>query len=459
MSVKASIRFLRFGEIKLIQSVHFDGEELPRFFSPPDQLVCRHPACINKIVPFKKFTNKRFTIPFEDFKLFYQSRSTLTESDYRARFSTPSPSATILYNKHSETCSICRHWHARKPQLNKRKKLSDNDKLQLALRIGKNYSLRNLAKHFKTTETTILQFKRKLLANKITHKRPKTHRKTSSLTAYQQSQIVQEVCRNEFVTSTELKIIFKLSCDSSTIRKFLKSVDLSSFKADERLLISSRNLDLQRRFIELLRFASQSDFDNVIFCDEKTLTNSIIGPVRVRRARRPRHFRRNLRNHRFQIRRNPLTCTKVNLFGFVTRQSVGETFVIPDKVNSAKFISIFEKDILPSIIARASPGFILLLDNATYHTSNLTFEYFHRINLKVLIYPPQFPQLNIIENLWSVLQKRVNKLHFTEGIVNRKEDLAKRSFQAWNSIEDSIVTNLYNSIPSRLLELRRELYH
>ena len=369
------------------------------------------------------------------------------------------PSITKLYNHHSEHCPSCRHWHVRKPQLNKRKKLSETDKLQLALRIGKDYSIRNLSKAFKTSVTTISRFKRKLLSNKIIHKRPQVPRKASSLTTYQQSRILQEVRRNEFITSTELKIILNLTCNSSTIRRFLNSNDFSSFRADERLLIHPRNVLLQLRFIELLRYAQQTDYDSLLFCDEKTLTNTVIGPVRVWRRRRPRNYRKTNRiiSNRFRIRRNPLTCVKVNLFGFVTRQGVGEIFVLPDKVDSIKFISIFEHNILPSIIARASPRFVLVLDNAKYHTSNLTLEYFHRINLKVLIFPPQFPQLNIIENIWHILQVRVNKLTFREGIVNSKDQLAKRAFKAWNSIENPILANLYNSIPKRLLDMTSEL--
>ena len=53
-------------------------------------------------------------------------------------------------------------------------------------------------------------------------------------------------------------------------------------------------------------------------------------------------------------------------------------------------------------------------------------------------WPPQSPDLNVIENLWSILKQEVLKEH--PKVTQRK----------WYAISNGVITNLYQSIPRRL---------
>jgi hypothetical protein len=57
---------------------------------------------------------------------------------------------------------------------------------------------------------------------------------------------------------------------------------------------------------------------------------------------------------------------------------------------------------------------------------------------------------NIIENCWSIMQKRVNQLIFNYGQPKNDHQLFRYALIAWKSISLEIVKNLYNSMPKRI---------
>jgi transposase len=46
-------------------------------------------------------------------------------------------------------------------------------------------------------------------------------------------------------------------------------------------------------------------------------------------------------------------------------------------------------------------------DNALPHTAKKTLAFLRKEKVKVLELPPQSPDLNLIENLWGIMKKRL----------------------------------------------------
>lgn len=128
-------------------------------------------------------------------------------------------------------------------------------------------------------------------------------------------------------------------------------------------------------------------------------------------------------------------------------------YIFNDKTNSSNYINYLNNSVFPSVIDRIGDQFIWQHDNCGFASSNLALEYYQRINLNALAWPPNSPDLNIIKNIWSLLQKRVNKLIFNFGLPADKHQLASYAFSAWYTIPNYVIRSLYNSMPSRIAKI------
>jgi transposase len=87
-------------------------------------------------------------------------------------------------------------------------------------------------------------------------------------------------------------------------------------------------------------------------------------------------------------------------------------------------------------------------DNAPCHKAQSTMQFFEDNDVHVLEWPPYSPDLNPIENLWSVLKRKV---HCSPH--HSRESVVQAAHQAWN--EDNIPYTCHQlamSMPSRILQ-------
>ena len=84
-------------------------------------------------------------------------------------------------------------------------------------------------------------------------------------------------------------------------------------------------------------------------------------------------------------------------------------------------------------------------DNAPPHTARLTRDMLEEHNIGVLDWPAMSPDLNLIENIWSILKQAVER----RGPTN-VGDLKKFILEEWNNIPSQIFVNLYASIRTRI---------
>ena len=83
----------------------------------------------------------------------------------------------------------------------------------------------------------------------------------------------------------------------------------------------------------------------------------------------------------------------------------------------------------------------------------------YREGITLAEWPPYSPDLNPIENLWSILKQRICE-RYPELVVLKKSAAAKNRLieaakEVWDELEDDLFENLLNSMPRRLQALRR----
>ena len=87
----------------------------------------------------------------------------------------------------------------------------------------------------------------------------------------------------------------------------------------------------------------------------------------------------------------------------------------------------------------------LLQDGAPCHTSAQTLDYIRNYIDLVENWPPNSPDLNVIENLWSIIKRRVEELR--PGSLQELVDLI---FTVWESIPMDLIRRLIDSMGDRL---------
>ena len=93
-----------------------------------------------------------------------------------------------------------------------------------------------------------------------------------------------------------------------------------------------------------------------------------------------------------------------------------------------------------------SSRYVFQHDGAPSHRSRSTTNYLIENQIRVLQdWPAQSPDLNVIENLWDYLKRRVQE--YNPKTVDELWEIAKRE---WNIIPNEFISKLYESIPQRV---------
>ena len=92
-------------------------------------------------------------------------------------------------------------------------------------------------------------------------------------------------------------------------------------------------------------------------------------------------------------------------------------------------------------------------DNDPKHKAKKTMDLLTQKCPKLLDWPSNSPDLNSIENLWSILKSKVEKQ--VNKLVNKKSSVTVDSFleiilKEWEGIDHKTYVNLVNSMPARL---------
>ena len=118
-------------------------------------------------------------------------------------------------------------------------------------------------------------------------------------------------------------------------------------------------------------------------------------------------------------------------------------------LDAPKYINLLE-EALQDIQVHAGPLSTLSFaqDNAPSHIARITRSFLHSKRIEIIDWPPYSPDLNPIENVWSILKYRLSMRNIADF-----HDLRKAIEAEWDALSDQTIRDCCMNMDDRLMEV------
>ncbi|KAE9098573.1 hypothetical protein PF010_g15505 [Phytophthora fragariae] len=273
---------------------------------------------------------------------------------------------------------------------------------------------------------------------------PRPSGPTPALTDRETRRLVRTAAKGN-LTAAKLKVELDLSVSVRTIQRTLAKVDwLVYTKMQNTLPLKPEDMLVRNTWASgmLLRKDSGAVWDSIIFSDEKKW--NLDGPDGFQ------YYWRDLRKPPRQTKRRQAGGGSVMVWAEFSSQGKSPLVVLTGRQNSDDYVYTVSEYLLPFAHQNYGIDFIYQQDNTSTHRSKRTKEFFAEEDIKVLDWPSKSSDLNPIENLWSIMSRRV----YPNGKqYDSMPQLKAALFEAWNSIPTAMLVSLIESMPRRCVEV------
>ena len=256
-------------------------------------------------------------------------------------------------------------------------------------------------------------------------------------------QIFLSAKRARFSPSRRLASDFQVS--HQTIQRRLKERKLKSCIAHVDALTGRQ----KRARLAWCRAHRARNFQEWIFSDESSFELAELSLPRrqfVHRTTREKHRKCCIESGGVQTRVNIMAWGAISSRGSVCLS------LVQGHIRAADYVEVLRENLLPYLdeipLNRLSHT-VFQQDNAPPHRALLTRNFLAREGIDVTEWPPFSPDINPIENVWSILKKHIQK--------NRPvtvQQLREQILAGWNAVvTPELCANLYNSLPTRIEEI------
>jgi transposase len=230
----------------------------------------------------------------------------------------------------------------------------------------------------------------------------------------------------------------------TTIRSFLVNSGYKMMKLIKKPMLSEINrkkrIDFARKYLE-----NPPEFWNHVIWSDETVVRS-----------NPNSKEIFVKVHSSVKRKNLPFNTKsqnqgvgVMFWGCFSYHGLSKLVVVDETMNAEKYKNVLEHHLVPEL-RNFNSEIVFMQDNAPCHKARTVLQFFVDHGITVMDWPAQSPDLNPIENLWSIIKQRRAKKF---GMPTTKNELIQQIFQIWENIDAEIKKKLAESVPKRLKEL------
>ena len=257
-------------------------------------------------------------------------------------------------------------------------------------------------------------------------------------------QILKEVQKNCKVSAREIKDTLNLDISETTIKRRIRETGLGGYVARSKPYISPANRKKRVAFAKEY-FSNPLDFwKSIIWSDESKF--ELLSCNRRQYVWRKKGEAFKIENLKPTVKHGG---GSLMVWGCVSYYGVGKLCFIDGKMNGPGYVEILEKNLLRSIDQLGMRNeYVFQQDNDPKHTSRVATKFFEINSIPVLPWPPQSPDINIIEHVWNYIDRKIpmnerkNKNDFKNAIINE-----------WSNVTSNYLKKLVESVPNRLLKV------
>ncbi len=317
------------------------------------------------------------------------------------------------------------------------KDLSDFEKGQIVAFKICGWSHSRIAKQLNRGKSSITGFLKRY-KERDDYKRKNGSGRKRLTTDEEDKAIIRIAKKRRTVSAKKIKIDLNLNVTEQTLRNRLHEQDFWSHLQLKKPYVSDVNRQKRLEFSRKHLNWSLSQWKRVIWSDES--------PFEIRNQTRQRIWRSyNERYKPFALKPTVKHSAKINVWGCFSFDGVGRIYHIKGILNAKAYRQILIRQMLPSAESLHSDGnYIFQQDNDPKHTSKLIQNYLRNKKIQVMEWPPYSPDLNPIENLWSILNDRL-----IDRNPSNKSELFNQIQEGWNDIPLKILHNLVKSMRDR----------
>ncbi|XP_077508797.1 uncharacterized protein LOC144120274 [Amblyomma americanum] len=144
--------------------------------------------------------------------------------------------------------------------------------------------------------------------------------------------------------------------------------------------------------------------------------------------------------------------TTVSVWSCITKDGLGPLICLEGKLSATKYAGIIDDVSIPHLLDGPFPegDYIFQHDRSPIHTAGVVSKLLEELGVTVLDWPPQSPDLNIVENAWGSVKSSLAPRHSMQGLS--EDGLWSIIRSEWHELRKNtaLTESLYASLPSRM---------